>query len=230
MRVLVACEFSGVVRDAFTARGHLAWSCDLLPNAGPHTHRHIVGDVRDVIVSNAWDLMIAHPPRTYLCASGLHWNNRISGRAGKTAAALDFVKLLLTAPIPRIALENPVGKIGTEIRPADQYIQPYQFGHDASKRTGLWLKNLPKLRPTAFVEPRLVCCGLAIPEGAGKRGCPNCCGDRVARRRWGNQTNSGQNKLAPSADRWKLRSVTYAGIADAMAEQWGALLNLEATA
>jgi hypothetical protein len=196
MRVLVACEYSGAVRDAFRARGHDAMSCDLLPTDvdGPHYQ----GDVFDVI-GNGWDLMIAHPPCTYLCSSGLHWNARVEGRAAKTEDALAFVRALLDAPIPRIAIENPVGCIGTRIRKADQTIQPHQFGDDASKATCLWLKGLPLLTPTDRVPGRMV---------NGKA-------------RWANQTDSGQNRLAPSADRWKLRSATFPGIAAAMADQWG---------
>jgi hypothetical protein len=195
MKVLVACEYSGTVRDAFRARGHDALSCDLLPTdaLGPHYQ----GDVRDIL-GNGWDLMIAHPPCTYLCSSGLHWNKRVPGRAQMTEDALDFVRLLLDAPIPRIALENPIGCIGTRIRKANQTIQPWQFGHDASKATCLWLKNLPLLTPTAVVEPRIA---------NGKK-------------RWANQTDSGQNRLPPSDDRWKIRSETYVGIAEAMADQW----------
>lgn len=196
MRVLVACEYSGRVRDAFTAMGHYAMSCDLLPTDAPGNHYQ--GNVRDII-ENGWDLMIAHPPCTYLCSSGLHWNKRVPGRAQQTEEALDFVRLLLAAPIGRIALENPIGCISSRIRKPDQTIQPYHFGHDASKATCLWLKNLPPLRPTAMVEPRMI------------DGKP----------RWGNQTDSGQNKLPPSDDRWKVRSETYEGIAKAMAEQWG---------
>lgn len=198
MRVLVACEYSGTVRDAFRARGHYAMSCDLLPTEADGLHYQ--GDVRNLIYGD-WDLMIAHPPCTYLCSSGLHWNKRVPGRAELTEQALDFVRLLLDAPIPRIALENPIGCIGTRIRKADQTVQPWQFGHDASKATCLWLKNLPPLVPTSIVEPRLV---------NGKK-------------RWGNQTDSGQNRLPPSADRWKIRSETYTGIAQAMADQWGRL-------
>ena len=196
MRVLVACEFSGRVRDAFIKRGHDAVSCDLLPTDSPGPHFEC--DVLDVL-RNGWDLMIAHPPCTYLCASGLHWNKRDPSREVKTQRALEFIRTLMNAPITSIAIENPVGRIGTAIRPASQYIQPYEFGHDASKRTGLWLINLPKLKPTHYIEPRMV---------NGKQ-------------RWGNQTDSGQNKLAPSKDRWKERSMTYIGIAEAMAEQWG---------
>lgn len=198
MRVLVACEFSGVVREAFNAyAGVHAISCDLLPPEDGRTDVHHQGDVRDIL-ADGWDVIIAHPDCTYLCSSGLHWNKRIEGRAAKTEAALDFVREILGAPAPHIALENPVGRIGTAIRPADQYVQPYEHGHDASKRTGLWLKNLPPLTPTALVEPRIV----------------------NGRQRWGNQTDSGQNRLGPSPDRWKERARTYPGIAAAMAAQW----------
>ena len=198
MKVLVACEYSGTVRDAFLAAGHDALSCDLLPTdvAGPHYE----GDVRDII-NDGWDLMVAHPPCTYLCSSGLHWNKRRPERAQQTEEALEFVQYLMAAPIHRIAVENPIGAIGSRIRKADQTVQPYQFGHDASKQTCLWLKNLPPLRPTQMVEPRMV------------DGKP----------RWANQTDSGQNRLPPSADRWKIRSETYSGIAQAMATQWGCL-------
>lgn len=193
MKVLVACEFSGVVRDSFLARGHNAWSCDLLPSDSPGPH--YVGDVADIL-DDGWDLMVAHPPCTYLCSSGLHWNKRRPERAAMTDAALSFVRLLLNAPIQRIALENPIGCISTAIRKPSQIIQPWQFGHPESKSTCLWLKGLPLLQPTNI---------LPLP----------------ARGRWENQTDSGQNKLPPSHDRWKLRSVTYRGIAEAMASQWG---------
>lgn len=210
MRVLVACEFSGVVMKAFRDRGHEAYSCDRLPTEveSPYDLWHLQGDVRrylkqpfDGDPTFQWDLMIAHPPCTYLSGSGLHWNTRDPKRAQRTEDALEFVHTLLHAPIQRIAVENPVGCISTRIRRPDQIIQPYEFGHDASKRTCLWLQNLPKLRPVRYIEPRMV------------RGRP----------RWGNQTDSGQNRLGPSSDRWKLRSVTYQGIADAMADQWGGL-------
>ena len=196
MKVLIACEYSGVVRDAFIARGHDAMSCDLMPTeaAGPHYQ----GDVRDIL-SDGWDLMVAHPPCTYLASSGLHWNKRILGRAEKTEEALRFVVLLLDADIPRIALENPVGCISTRIRKPDQVIQPWQFGADASKATCLWLKNLLPLKQTKLVEPRIV----------------------NGRYRWANQTDSGQNNLAPSETRWMDRSRTYAGVAEAMSIQWG---------
>jgi len=203
MRVLVACEFSGVVRDAFASRGHDAMSCDLLPSERPGPHHQ--GDVRDLLDDwIGWDLMIAFPPCTYLCSSGLHWNKRDPDRERKTEEALGFVRELLSAQIPRIALENPIGRIGTAIRPADQIIQPYEYGHDARKGTCLWLRGLPLLKPTKYVEPRWV-------RQANGRVLP----------RWSNQTDSGQNRLPPSSDRWKLRSHTYQGVADAMAEQWG---------
>jgi hypothetical protein len=197
MRVLVACEFSGVVRRAFQARGHEAVSCDLLPSEDNSPH-HIQGDVLPVLLEG-WDLMIAHPPCTYLCSSGLHWNKRRPERAVKTEDALSFVRELMAAPIEHIAIENPIGCISTRIRQQDQIIQPYQYGHDASKQTCLWLKNLPQLAPTVYVKPRIV---------QGKR-------------RWANQTDSGQNKLGPSETRWAERSRTYDGIASAMAQQWG---------
>lgn len=198
MKVLVACEYSGRVRDAFLALGHDAMSCDLLPTDAPGPHYQ--GDVQDVL-GQGWDLMIAHPPCTYLASSGLHWNKRQPDRAVKTEAALQFVMALLNAPIERIALENPIGCISTRVRKPEQVIQPWQFGDDASKATCLWLKNLPPLKPTKLIPGRLV---------NGKR-------------RWANQTDSGQNRLSPSADRWKKRSETYQGIAAAMAEQWGSL-------
>ena len=196
MRVLVACEYSGTVRDAFIRAGHDAMSCDLLPSdsAGPHYQ----GDVRAILL-DGWDLMIAHPPCQYLSASGMHWTKRGLRDPQLTEDALDFVQLLMEAPIPRIAIENPVGCISSRLRRPDQIIQPWQYGHDASKTTCLWLIGLPKLEPTKLVEPRMV----------------------NGRPRWGNQTSGGHNKLGPSADRWKIRSATYAGIAEAMASQWG---------
>lgn len=227
MRVLVACEYSGTVRDAFLRHGHDAMSCDLLPTDVPGPHYQ--GDVLDIL-DDGWDLMIAHPPCTYLCSSGLHWNKRVPGRDEKTHEAMLFVFNLMGEgfvdnPIPRIALENPIGRISTAYRKPDQTIQPYMFGHDASKATCLWLKNLPPLFPTSTVEPRMVCrCGYTFASELGKYGCPNCSGESgPARPRWANQTDSGQNRLGPSKDRWKIRSATFPGIADAMAQQWGGL-------
>jgi hypothetical protein len=192
MKVLVGCEYSGTVRDAFIALGHEAVSCDLLPTERPGPH--YTGDVFDII-DFGWELAIFHPPCTHLTVSGAaHFAAKQAD--GRQQAALDFVQRLLDAPIPRIALENPVGIISTRIRKPDQYIQPWQFGHPESKKTGLWLKGLSLLKPTNI-----------LPKPA--------CGY------WSNQTPSGQNKIGPSEDRWKLRSTTYQGIADAMAAQWG---------
>ena len=201
MRVLVACEYSGRVRDAFLDAGHYALSCDLLPTDSKYPRgEHYQGDVLNLL-GEGWDLMIAHPPCTYLSVSGMHWTTRGLRDPKLTEDALDFVRKLLDAPIGMIALENPVSVISSRIRKPDQIINPYEFGHDASKKTCLWLKNLPKLASTNFIEPRII----------------------NGRKRWGNQTDSGQNKLAPSDDRWKIRSETYKGIAEAMANQWGSL-------
>jgi hypothetical protein len=188
MKVLVACEFTGTVRRAFRELGHEAWSCDILPaeDGGPH----IQGDVRQVL-GDGWDLMVAHPPCTHLAVSGARHFHR---KQVEQAEALEFVRTLMDAPIPRIALENPVSVISSRIRKPDQIIQPYQFGHPESKKTCLWLKGLNPLQPTAVMQMR---------------------------GRWENQTPSGQNKLGPSPDRWKIRSKTYPGIAHAMATQWG---------
>lgn len=192
MKVLVACEYSGRVRDAFIAVGAEAMSCDLLPtdSRGPHYQ----GDVFDII-DEGWDLMIAHPPCTYLSVSGMHWTTRGLRDPQLTENALLFVRKLMDAPIERIAVENPISVISSRIRKPDQIIQPWWFGDDASKKTCLWLKNLPLLTPTNMLP-----------------------GDNKTRR--ANQTGSGQNKLPPSQDRWKLRSETYKGIAEAMAKQW----------
>lgn len=197
MKVLVACEYSGIVRDAFAARGHEALSCDLLPTERGGAHYQ--GDVRDLL-DYPWDLLIAHPPCTHLSVSGaLHFDaKRLDGRQ---YAAVSFFMLLARARVERVAIENPVCIMSSLWRKPDQVVQPYHYGHDASKATCLWLKNVPRLRPTGFVEPRIV------------DGKP----------RWSNQTDSGQNKLAPSPDRAKVRSATYAGIAEAMADQWGSL-------
>lgn len=182
MRVLVACEYSGAVRDAFIARGHDAWSCDLLPTERPGPHYQ--EDVREVIADMQWDLMIAHPPCTHLAVSGARW---WKDKLFEQGEALDFVRFLMDAPIPRIAIENPVSKISTAIRKPDQIVQPWQFGHGETKATCLWLKGLPKLVPTDIVDGR----------------------------------EARIHKMPPSADRWKERSRTYQGIADAMAAQWG---------
>ena len=182
MKVLIACEYSGTVRDAFTALGHEAMSCDLLPSDRPGNHYQ--GDVREVLY-DGWNLMIAHPPCTDLAVSGArHFAEKIAD--GRQQRALDFVALLLDAPIERIALENPISVISSKIRKPDQIIQPWQFGHGETKATCLWLKNLPALVPTDVVGGR-------------------------EQRIW---------KLPPTKDRWKIRSTTFQGIADAMATQW----------
>ena len=180
MRVLVACEYSGVVRDAFAALGHDAWSCDLLPTE--RLGNHINGDVLQHL-HRGWDLMIAHPPCTHLAVSGARW---FKDKLQEQAAALDFVRRLLDAPIPRIALENPVSIISSRIRKPDQIIQPWQFGHGETKATCLWLKNLPLLQPTNIVEGR----------------------------------DARIHRMPPGPDRWKERSRTFVGIAEAMAQQW----------
>lgn len=210
MRVLVACEFSGTVREAFRRLGHDAWSCDLLParSASPY---HWEGDALEFAQREQWDLLIAHPPCTYLTTSAAWafgdgpYHQKIKpttlvGQARREAreAAVQFVKDLAALPIQRKAFENPVGFLSSLWRKPDQTIQPWQFGHDASKATCLWLENLPQLVPTNVLE-----------------------GGRKARR--ANQTASGQNRLGPASDRWAERSVTYSGIAEAMATQWGGL-------
>jgi site-specific DNA-cytosine methylase len=192
MRVLVACEYSGTVRDSFIRAGHYAASCDLLPSESP-LGDHYQCNVLDIL-DHDWDLMIAHPPCTHLAVSGARW---FKDKQQEQLEALEFVRQLLAAPIPRIALENPVSIISSHIRKPDQIIQPYQFGHEATKTTCLWLKDLPPLIPTKVVSK----------------------GDRHV-------TKSGKSlptwyNLPPSADRWKIRSATFKGIAEAMASQWG---------
>lgn len=184
---MVACEYSGKVRDAFIRRGHDAMSCDLLPTEveGPHYQ----GDVFDIL-DEGWDLMIAHPPCTYLTNSGVRWLYEKPGRWEQLRDGANFFKALLTADIPKIAVENPVmHKYAVEIigRRQDQIVQPWQFGHGETKATGLWLKNLPQLVPTEIVSGR----------------------------------EARIHKLPPTKDRWKIRSETYDGIAEAMAQQWG---------
>lgn len=183
MRVLVACEFSGIVRDAFLTGGHDAMSCDLLPTDAPGPHYQ--GDVRDVL-DYPWDLMIAHPPCTHLSVSGArHFSAK--RLAGAQQAAASFFMLLARSTPPRIAIENPVCVMSSLWRKPDQIIQPWQFGHGETKATCLWLKGLPPLRATAVVDGR----------------------------------EARVHRTPPSADRWKLRSATYQGIAAAMADQWG---------
>lgn len=183
MRVLVACEYSGRVRDAFRRRGHDAWSCDLLEcEADPQWHYQ--APVEEVL-AKGWDLMIAHPPCTHLAVSGSRHFHR---KQREQAEALDFVRLLMAAPIERWCIENPVSIISSAIRPPDQIIQPWQFGHGETKATCLWLQNLPRLRSTDVVEGRE---------------------PRV-------------HMMPPGPNRWKERSRTFEGIAEAMGEQWGA--------
>ena len=189
MRVLIACEYSGAVRDAFRARGHDALSCDLLPSEAPGPHYQ--GPVQDIL-NDGWDLMVAHPPCTHLAVSGARW---FKDKAQEQAEALDFVRLLLGAPIARIALENPVSVISSRIRKPDQIIQPWMFGHPESKSTCLWLKNLPKLVETNNVYDVFK----TLPKNKQQR----------------------LHYLPPSKDRWKERSRTFEGIAAAMAQQWG---------
>lgn len=233
--VLVACEFSGVVRDAFAAKGWNAWSCDLRPSESPGG-QHYQGNVIDAIIGRGgyfedtagnkkvWDLIIAHPPCTYLTCSAEwaykdgpyhqklkpetltgHW--RREARADATQFVRFFFSLHKRGIAKRLCVENPVGVINKYIHdaPRPQYIQPYEFGEDASKKTGLWLLDLPELQPTSRFQGRIV-------THKGK-----------TVERWSNQTDSGQNRLSPSDEREKDRSVTYQGIADAMADQWGEL-------
>ena len=194
MRVLVACEYSGVVRDAFLAMGHDAMSCDLLPTDSPGPHYQ--GDVMD-IVGEGWDLMIAHPPCTYLANSGVSWLYKQPKRWKKMIAGAVFFRDLLTCNIPRIAVENPVmhgyakSIVGQQ---QSQTIQPYMFGHMEQKATCLWLKGLPLLQPTSDLRRET----MALPDNERQR----------------------LHYLPPSEDRWKLRSTTYKGIAEAMAAQW----------
>lgn len=185
MKVLVACEYSGVVRDAFSKRGHDAVSCDLVPSETDG--KHYVGDVKDIL-GRGWDLMIAHPPCTHLAASGARW---WKDKKAEQLDALLFVHCLMAAPISKIAIENPIGAISRWHGKPDQIIQPWQFGHGETKATCLWLKGLPLLTPTNIVDGR----------------------------------EHKVHRMPPGPNRWKDRSRTYQGIADAMAEQWGA--NLE---
>jgi len=181
MKVLVACEFSGVVREAFRKRGHNAYSCDLLPDMNGNYEYHILGDVREVLKQD-WDLIIAHPPCDYLAVSG---NRYYSERPDLYIPAANFAKMF-EQYADKVCVENPVGRLSSLWRKPDQYVQPWMFGHGETKKTGLWLKNLPKLEPTNIVEGR-------------------------EQRIW---------KMGPSKRRKSLRSITFQGVADAMAEQW----------
>lgn len=198
MRVLVACEYSGRVRDAFIRRGHDAMSCDILPTDSPGPHYQ--GDVQNILGDN-WDLMVAHPPCTYMTNSGVTWLHKDPTRWAKLDDAAAFFKMLLDAPIEKIAVENPIMHKYAKERiggvKQTQVIQPWMFGHTEQKATCLWLKNLPPLAPTNDVKAEM----LQLPDNERQR----------------------LHYLPPSADRWKLRSTTYMGIAEAMADQWGAL-------
>jgi hypothetical protein len=189
MKVLIACEYSGTVRDAFAAKGHYAMSCDILPTENEGLHYQ--GDVMDII-NDGWDLMIAHPPCTHLAVSGARHFHK---KQKEQADALDFVQKLLNAPIEKICLENPVSIISTRIKKPTQIIQPYEFGHSVSKKTCLWLKNLPKLNSTNIVDK-----GEFITYSSGKRM------HSWYAKKWGDG---------------KSRSMFWPGIAEAMADQWG---------
>ncbi len=246
MNILVACEYSGRVRDSFIRGGHNAVSCDLLP--ADQLGAHYQGDVFDIIggaylcrcgevfpaalgkhgcpsccgdnvaVLLEWDLMIAHPPCTYLTCSA-EWaygdgpyhqkvrEGTLVGADRRQAReeAIDFVLRLYNSSIPRVAIENPIGVLSSRFREPDQFIQPYEYGEDGSKKTCLWLRGLQRLQPTGLYPPRLA----PMKNGRGYAF------------RWGNQTDSGQNRESPGEDRWKIRSTTWQGWADAMADQWG---------
>lgn len=185
MRVLIGCEFSGVVREAFRAKGHDAWSCDILPSEQPSKY-HLQSDVLEEM-NGAWDVMIAFPPCTHLAVSGARWFH--AKQVEQRKAIYFFKELALCQHIERIAVENPIGIMSTLYRKPDQIFQPWEHGHGETKATCLWLKNLPKLVPTNIVEGRK---------------------PRV-------------HHESPGPDRWKNRSRTLQGVADAMAEQWGGL-------
>ena len=194
MKVLVACEYSGIVRESFASKGHNAWSCDLLPTDQP-SDKHIQGDVLKII-NDKWDLIIAHPPCTHLSVSGAsRWAEKVAD--GRQQAAIKFVEDIWEANCPFIAVENPVGALSTrsKLGKASQYIQPYEFGHAEQKKTGLWLKGLPKLISTDVIDVS------NLPDNKRQR----------------------LHYLPPSKDRWKIRSTTFQGIANAMADQWGNL-------
>lgn len=199
MNILIGCETSGIIREAFRALGHNAYSCDLLPS-DDNSPYHIQANVLDVM-QGPWDMLGFHPPCTYLCSSGLHWNRKDPTRNIKTAHALQFVRLLMADTRPWY-LENPVGRIGTAIRKADQLVQPYQFGDDGSKLTCLWLNKLPPLIPTDYASARI-----AIYKGKPYA-------------RWSNQTDRRNDIHPPGPLRWKVRSKSWPGMARAMAEQW----------
>tara|TARA_R110000823_G_scaffold299166_1_gene419863 strand:+ start:320 stop:907 length:588 start_codon:yes stop_codon:yes gene_type:complete len=195
MKILIACEYSGIVRDAFTRKGHDAMSCDILPTESEG--KHYQGDIFDVLYDD-WDMMIAHPPCTHLAVSGARWFTEGKKPWSLQVEALDFVRKLLDAPVNKIALENPVSVISTKIRKPNQIIQPFEYGHDVSKKTCLWLKNLPNLKPTKIVKPEMVLVN----------------GKKMSKMHY-------ESFRLPPKERSKVRSKFYTGIADAMAEQWG---------
>jgi len=215
MKVLIACEESGTVREAFKRLGHDAWSCDLLPSEIPG--QHIQDDVLKHL-DEGWDLMIAHPPCTHLAVSGARW---FKEKIKEQNSAVWFFNYLVTSPIKKWCVENPIGIMSSHYRKPDQIIQPWQFGHPESKSTCLWLRNLPKLKLTKIADfKKYRCkCGNVFEVDLGKYGC--C--DYPAKPLWDNMTKSGQNKLAPSEYRAKDRARTYQGIANAMAQQWGTI-------
>lgn len=223
MKVLIACEFSGIVREAFKAKGHDAWSCDLLPTEIPG--QHIQDDVLLHIDTGEWDLMIAHPECTYLTVANTYLKRGCSKYTKEEAEqfqhdAVLFFFSMIDAPIAKICVENPIGIMSRLYRKPNQIIQPWYFGHPESKATCLWLKGLPRLNPTEFAEfKKYRCkCGNTFDVELDKYGC---CPDRAAKPLWDNMTPSGQNKLGPSPTRKNDRSRTYKGIAAAMADQWG---------
>lgn len=203
MKVLIACEFSGIVREAFKAKGHDAWSCDLLPTEIPG--QHIQGDVLEIL-DDGWDLMIAHPPCTHLACSGARW---FKDKVNEQAAAVEFVIRLTIARIRKKAIENPIGVLSTKYRKPDQIIQPFYFGDSVQKATCLWLEELPKLEPTNIVDRGLI---YVDPRG-NKHGGVHTMRAKVA--------YSPLMLLPRNEERWKIRSRTFQGIANAMAEQWG---------
>lgn len=221
MKIIIGYEFSAVVRSAFEKKGHEVISVDLLPSLVPGNH--YTGDIWEFLSkNNNFDLGIFHPPCTFVCSSGIHRNKNNIERQQKTQSAIQEFKKILQLPIEKICIENPVGVLSTSVRKPDQIIQPWQYGHPESKTTCLWLKNLPLLQPTKiadFAEYRCRC-KYVFPAEYGKYGCPNCGGEYAAKPKWNNQTKSGQSNLPPGPNRWKLRSITYTGIAEAMASQW----------
>jgi len=220
MKVLLACEESQAVTKEFRKLGHEAFSCDIEPCSGDHPEWHIKYDALEIMngdcmfdttlnelttISGDWDMVIAFPPCTYICGSGWFRSVKDPERMKKSIKAIEFAKKLWSCSAKKICIENSIGKLSTVMEKPTQYIQPYDFGNDASKKTCLWLKNLPPLivNKDDYIKPRIV-----ITNGKEYK-------------RWGNQTDSGQNRLGPSPDRGKIRSKTYTGIAKAMAEQWG---------